>query len=436
MAKMEPINLNYQLFKRAKKVIPGGVNSPVRSHQSVGGYPLFVKKGKRANIFDQQNKAYIDYCLSWGALILGHSYLPVINKIKKVLDKGTGFGISTELEVRLAKLITEAFASIEKLRLVNSGTEATMSAIRLARAYTQKNKIIKFSGSYHGHADHLLAEAGSGLATLSNPSSSGVPKDFTKHTLVATYNNIQEVEKIAAKYQKDLAAIIVEPVAANCGLILPKENFLKTLRKIADEHNSVLIFDEVITGFRFIWGGAGKVFGVEPDLICLGKIIGGGLPVGAFGGKRIIMDKLAPRGDVYQAGTLSGNPVSVAAGLATLEELKKMDPYQNLNKKGDKLKKEIEFLAEKNKIKLKVNKKGSMFSFFFGNHLPENYSEVKKQDSHLFSKFYQGCLSEGIYFSPSLFEANFLSIAHKNPDLDKTLAVINNQLKKMKRLVK
>ncbi|MCF7916944.1 MAG: glutamate-1-semialdehyde 2,1-aminomutase [Candidatus Omnitrophica bacterium] len=430
------MNLSYQLFKKAKKVIPGGVNSPVRSHKSVGGYPLFVKKGKKANIFDQQNKSYIDYCLSWGALILGHSYPKVITKIKKVLDRGTGFGISTELEVELAKLTTEAFESIDKLRLVNSGTEATMSAIRLARAYTKKNKIIKFAGSYHGHADHLLAEAGSGLMALSNPSSLGVPKDFTKHTLVAPYNDIKKIEEIVVKHQKDLAAIILEPVSANCGLILPKENFLKTLRKIADKYNLILIFDEVITGFRFLWGGAEKIFGVKPDLVCLGKIIGGGLPVGAFGGKKRIMDKLAPLGDVYQAGTLSGNPVSVAAGLATLEELRRVNPYKKLNKKGDRLKEEIESLAKKNKVKLKINKIGSMFSFFFGDNLPKNYSEARKQDTYLFSKFYQGCLSEGIYFSPSLFEANFLSIAHKNLDLDKTFAVVNNQLKKMKRIVK
>ena len=335
-------NLDYNLlFNEAKKFIPGGVNSPVRSFYAVGGVPVFIKKAKGSKIYDTLGKEYIDYCMSWGALILGHAYNEVVDTFKKAVENGTSYGTPTELEIQLAKEICKAFPSIEMVRLVNSGTEACMSAIRLARGYTGKNKIIKFDGCYHGHADYLLVKAGSGMKTFSSvfnvqcSTSLGVPKDFTKHTIVVPYNDIDAVEKVVKKYHKDIACIIVEPVAANMGVVLPKENFLKFLREICDYYKIILIFDEVITGFRIAYGGAQELFGIRADLTCLGKILGGGFPIGAFGGKKEIMEYLSPIGKVYQAGTLSGNPVAVTAGLTTLRILKrnKEKIYKSLESK-------------------------------------------------------------------------------------------------------
>lgn len=409
---MACIEIAKSLFDEAKKYIPGGVNSPVRSFQAVGGYPIFIKQGKGSKIYSECGKEFIDFCLSWGVLILGHAYPEVTAALLETIKKGTSFGTATRLEIELAKLIAEALPSIEQVRLTNSGTEAVMGAIRLARAYTQKDKIIKFEGAYHGHADYLLVKAGSGQATLGIPTSAGIPRDFIKHTLVLPYNDIEKVKETVKKYQKNLAAIIVEPVLANCGVILPKEGFLQDLRKLADKYNIVLIFDEVITGFRISYAGAQGYFDVKPDLTCLGKIVGGGVPVGAFGGGKEIMQLLAPEGPVYQAGTLSGNPVAVSAGVATLNILKKNNPYPDLERRTKEFCKSIGGKAKDFKIKLKVNHISSMFSLFFTDREVVDFNSAKTQDLRLFKKFFHGLLRNGVYFSPSGFEANFLSTAH------------------------
>lgn len=439
MSHNKPLTINHKLFCEAKKYIPGGVNSPVRSFRAVGGYPVFVKKAKGSKIYGECGREFIDYCLSWGALILGHTHPEVVEALGDAIKKGTSFGTATRLETELAKLIVEAVPSIEQVRLTNSGTEAVMGAIRLARAYTKKERIIKFEGSYHGHADYLLVKAGSGMATfrstfnVQRSTSSGVPKEFTKHTIVIPYNDIKRVDEVAKKYQKDLAAIIVEPVAANCGVILPEPGFLEGLRKIADKYNIVLIFDEVITGFRLAYGGAQSYFNIKPDLTCLGKIIGGGLPVGAFGGKREIMQLLAPEGDVYQAGTLSGNPIAVTAGIVTLNILKENNPYKTLGKKAKELCEAIRTKAKIYKIKLKINYIGSMFSIFFTDKEVTNYTEVCLQNLRLFKRFFHGLLKEGVYFSPSGFETDFLSTAHTKEDLEKTLRAADIVLKNLRR---
>jgi len=407
------------LFKEAKQYIPGGVNSPVRSFRAVGGYPVFVKQGRGSRFYGECGGEFIDYCLSWGALILGHAHPKVIKALKEAIENGTSFGMPTKLETELAKLIVDGVASIEEVRLTSSGTEAVMAAIRLARAYTKRNKIIKFEGSYHGHADYLLAKAGSGMATLGVPSSLGVPKDFTRHTVVVPYNDITALKETAKTHEKDLAAIIVEPVAGNCGVILPEAGFLEGLRKVSDKYGAVLIFDEVITCFRLAYGGAQTLFGISPDLTCLGKIIGGGLPVGAFGGRKDIMELLAPEGGVYQAGTLSGNPIAVTAGITSLNILKEKSPYRNLEEKTMGLCEKIKSFATENGIDLKVNYIGSMFSVFF--------------NSDLFKRFFHGLLKKGVYFSPSGFEANFLSLAHSEKDIEKTLEGISEVFNKLRR---
>jgi len=404
----KPSTINYKLFCEAKKYIPAGVNSPVRSFYAVGGVPLFIKKGKGSKIYDVSGKQYIDYCMSWGALILGHSHPEVVNAVKKVVENGTSFGAPTQLEIQLVKEICKAFTSIEILRLVNSGTEACMSAIRLARGYTGRNKIIKFAGCYHGHADYLLVKAGSGMKTFALASSSGVPKDFIKHTFVLPYNDLDAVEKITKKYHKDIACIIVEPIAANMGVVLPKEGFLRGLREICDYYKIVLIFDEVITGFRVAYGGAQELFKIKADLTCLGKIIGGGFPIGAFGGKKEIMSCLTPIGNVYQAGTLSGNPVSVTAGLVTLKILSNKKIYDLLEKKTKLLCDGIKENLKKSKIDVIINQVGSMFTVFFSND---------KQYAKIFHKI----LKRGIYFPPSQYEACFVSLAHTDEDIEKTI---------------
>ncbi|MBN1913758.1 MAG: glutamate-1-semialdehyde 2,1-aminomutase [Candidatus Omnitrophica bacterium] len=406
---MAVLNLAKNLLIEAKKYIPGGINSPVRSFKAVGGYPIFFNKAVGSKFYGECGREFIDYCLSWGALILGHAYPKVIDSLEKAIKKGTSFGAPTILETELAKLIVEAVPSIEQVRLTNSGTEAVMSAVRLARAYTGKNKIIKFDGSYHGHADYLLVKGGSGQATLGIPDTKGVPRDFTKHTIVAPFNDMKKLKAAVKEHQKDLAAIIVEPVEANYGVILPKQGFLESLRQLADKYNIVLIFDEVITGFRLSYGGAQGYFNVTPDLTCLGKIIGGGLPIGAFGGKREIMRLLAPEGDVYQAGTLSGNPIAVTAGITTLKELKKMNPYEVLQKKTQELCDGIRLNAQKYGVDVKINHIASMFSL----------------SSNLFKKVYHGLLKEGVYLSPSEFESNFLSTVHARDDIEKTLKAVD-----------
>jgi glutamate-1-semialdehyde 2,1-aminomutase len=429
---MVKLNIAKDLFKEAEKFIPGGVNSPVRSFKSVGGYPVFVKRAKGSKLYGECGREFIDYSLSWGSLILGHTHPEVCEALERAIRDGTSFGTATRLETILAELIVDAVPSIEQVRLTNSGTEAVMSAVRLARAYSRKKKIIKFAGSYHGHADYLLVKAGSGAATLGIPDSLGIPEDFTKHTVVLPYNNIVKVEEIAEKYQADLAGIIVEPVAANCGIILPKKDFLQALRKIADKYGIILIFDEVITGFRLSYGGAQKLFNVNPDLTCLGKIIGGGLPVGAFGGSKEIMQMVAPVGDVYQAGTLSGNPLTVTAGITTLKILKDNNYYKILDEKSKTLNKAIRSKAMRNGIKLKVNRIGSIFSLFFTEEEVTDFKTAKMQDKCLFKRFFRSLLNNGVYFSPSGFEANFLSTIHSTEDIDKTLEYVNTAFKHLK----
>ncbi len=426
--------LNGQLFNEAKRYITGGVNSPVRSFKSVGGIPVFINRAGGSKIYDEAGKEYIDYCLSWGALILGHSYSELIRSVEKALRKGTSFGANTKLETKLAKLIVESIPSIEQVRLTNSGTEAVMSAVRLARAYTGKKKIIKFEGSYHGHVDYLLVKAGSGAAALGIPDSLGVPRDFTKHTIVVPFNNIRQIETTVKRHKKDLAAIIIEPVLANCGVILPQIGFLRALRNIADIYNIVLIFDEIVTGFRLAYSGAQNFFGVMPDMTCFGKIIGGGFPIGGFGGKKEIMRLLAPLGGVYQAGTLSGNPVAVTAGIFTLERLKQKNIYKNLEEKTKKLCEEIKRKAEEYKIEIKVNYIGSMFSIFFSNEDVVDYKTARKQDFDLFNKFFHSLLRQGIYFSPSGFETNFLSAMHTAEDVEKTLKIIDKAFSNLRRI--
>ncbi len=390
-----------QLYKQAREYIPGGVNSPVRAFSSVGGEPLFIKKGKNANIWDVDDNKFIDFCMSWGALILGHAHERVINAVKNVIDNGTSFGACTELEIILAKMIADAVPSIEQARLVNSGTEAVMSAVRLARAWTCRNKIIKFDNCYHGHADYLLVKAGSGLAEMPKPSSLGVPNDFVKNTISIPFNNLEILEKTIKQYYKEIACVIIEPVCANYGLMIPENNFLQKVREITAKNHILLIFDEVITGFRLAYGGAQEYFNIKPDLTCLGKIIGGGFPVGALGGKKDIMQMLAPVGYVYQAGTLSGNPVAVTAGIETLNILKTGEIYKNLKEKSVFLKEK--FLGN-NKIKFFE----SMFSFNF---------EIGFKD------FYLKMLDKGIYLSPSQYETNFISNAHSKEDLEKLVMI-------------
>ena len=401
-----------ELFSEARRFIPGGVNSPVRSFKAVGGDPVFIKKAYGSRLYGECGGEFIDYCLSWGALILGHARLEVIEAIGRSVKNGTSFGAVTRLEIELAKLITEAIPSIEQVRLTNSGTEAVMGAVRLARAYTGRQKIIKFQGAYHGHADYLLDSA-------------GVPEDFKKHTITIPYNDIKALELTVKEHHGDLSAIIVEPVAGNCGVMLPRFGFLKKLEDIADKYDIVLIFDEVITGFRISYNGAQGLFGIKPSLTCLGKIVGGGLPVGAFGGRKEIMGLLAPEGEVYQAGTLSGNPVTVTAGIATLNILKEIDPYRDLENKTKRLCEGIGSSAKRYGIKLRTDYIGSMFSIFFGKD---------EQDTDFFKRFFYGLLKDGIYFSPSGGEADFLSTAHSDQDIEKTLYVIDKVFKTLGRL--
>lgn len=407
--------INRQLFNQAKKYIAAGVNSPLRSFRAVGGNPIFIKSGKGAKIYSEDKSSFIDYNLSWGALILGHAHPKVIDSVKNAAYKGTSFGAPTKAETELAKIIIKAIPSIERIRLTNSGTEAVMTAIRLARAFTKKDKVIKFEGSYHGHVDYLL-------------DCPGVPSAFKKDTLVAPYNDIEKIEGLIKKHRRDIAAVIVEPVAGNMGVVLPKQGFLSGLRRLTQKYNIVLIFDEVITGFRLTFGGAQKVFKVRPDLTCLGKIIGGGLPIGAVGGRKEIMDLLAPSGLVYQAGTFSGNPLSVNAGITALRILSKENPYKKLQALTRKLCEGIKKISAGYGIKIKINYIGSMFTVFFSNKDVVDYNKALNQNTVLFKKFYHRLLQEGIYLSPSGFEANFLSTAHTAQDIDRTLKALGTVL--------
>ncbi|MCU9998573.1 glutamate-1-semialdehyde 2,1-aminomutase [[Pasteurella] aerogenes] len=411
------------LFSRAQQVIPGGVNSPVRAFKGVGGTPVFIEKAKGAYVFDTDGKQYIDYVGSWGPMVLGHNHPAILSAVIKTAENGLSFGAPTPLEIELAELVCQLVPSIEMVRMVSSGTEATMSAIRLARGYTKRDKIIKFEGCYHGHSDSLLVKAGSGALTLGQPSSPGVPEDFAKHTLTCEYNNIDSVKQAFAQYPNDIACLIIEPVAGNMNCVPPKAGFLQALRELCDQYGTVFIIDEVMTGFRVALGGAQQYYGVTPDLTTLGKIIGGGMPVGAFGGKKEIMQYIAPTGPVYQAGTLSGNPIAMAAGLACLNELKKAGNEQRLAKLTETLAQGLKALAQKHEIPFVINYVGGMFGFFF-TQLSEvsSYQKVMQSDVARFNQFFHKMLQQGVYLAPSAFEAGFMSLAHSEQDIERTLA--------------
>ena len=416
------INQSSSLFARAQLRIPGGVNSPVRAFKSVRSTPLFIREGKGSHITDVDGNDYIDYIGSWGPLILGHCHPEVMAAIEEALHRGASFGTPTEGEVHLAEMICTAVNSVEMVRLTNSGTEASMAAIRVARGYTGRDKIIKFEGCYHGSVDSLLVKAGSGVMTLGLPDSPGVPASFVEHTLLADFNNLESVTDLFDEYGPEIAAVVLEPVAGNMGMVVPDLDFLKGLRNLCDVHGSLLVFDEVMTGFRVDYGGAQEIFGIIPDMTIFGKVIGGGLPVGAYGGRQDVMLMVAPAGPVYQAGTLSGNPLAVAAGRKTLEILQAPDTYAELSRKSNWLIDEMRQSAEKNGIPLQTNVMGGMFGFFFAEKPVRNYQDAAESDQDRFRKFFMGMLKEGIYLAPSAFESGFISMAHTEEDLEKTAA--------------
>ena len=411
-----------ELFNRAKQHIPGGVNSPVRAFKGVGGEPVFFARGAGAYLFDEDGKKYIDYVGSWGPMILGHAHPKVLAAVKETAAKGLSFGAPTRIEIEMAELVCSILPSIEKVRMVSSGTEATMSAIRLARGYTGRDKIVKFEGCYHGHADSLLVKAGSGALTLGVPTSPGVPADLAAHTLTLEYNNIAQVDEVFKKLGREIACVIVEPVAGNMNCVPPVAGFLQGLRALCDAHGALLIFDEVMTGFRVALNGAQGLYGVKPDLTTLGKVIGGGLPVGAFGGRAEVMGRIAPEGPVYQAGTLSGNPVALAAGLATLREISKPGFFAELSAKTTALMEGLKERARKTGVALTVQSVGGMFGIFF-THEPRvtSFAQVMACDVERFKKFFHGMLERGVYLAPSAFEAGFVSAAHSDADIAETL---------------
>ncbi len=418
------------LFDRAKKIIPGGVNSPVRAFGSVQATPIFIREAQGSRIIDVDGKEYVDYVMSWGPMILGHSHPLVTEAICQAAGRGTSYGAPTELEVEMAELIFDSIPSLEMVRMVSSGTEAVMSAIRLARGYTGKNKIIKFTGCYHGHADSLLVKAGSGVATLGIPGSPGVPAALAELTITVPFNDIEALETAVQDHRDDLACVIIEPVAGNMGVVLPKPGFLEKLRDITEKQGILLIFDEVITGFRLTYGGYQNLIQIEPDLTCLGKIIGGGLPVGAFGGKRDIMEKLAPSGPVYQAGTLSGNPIAMTAGLTTLQILRDhQEAYEMLDRKTFHICDEILKLFQKKGLPVRINRAGSMFTLFFTPEEVFDFASALQSDTGGFARYFRGMLANGISLAPSQFEAAFLSFAHTPDDMDKTLEACAQTLK-------
>ncbi|MDH3997333.1 MAG: glutamate-1-semialdehyde 2,1-aminomutase [Desulfuromonadales bacterium] len=420
-----------ELFSQAKQVIPGGVNSPVRAFKSVGCDPLFISRAEGSKIFDADGNAYIDYVGSWGPMILGHCHPKVVEAIQQTAATGASFGAPTARETELAEMVCEAYPNIEKVRMVSSGTEATMSAIRLARGYTGRDKILKFDGCYHGHADSLLVKAGSGLATFGVPTSPGVPADFAKHTLTATYNDLEETKAMAAANKGDIACIILEPIAGNMGCVAPKAGFLEGLRALCDAEGIVLIIDEVMTGFRVAYGGAQERFGVRGDLVCLGKIIGGGLPVGAFGGKREIMESLSPDGGVYQAGTLSGNPLAMSAGIATLSLLKEEGFYEQIEEKSAYLCKGLSEAAAAAKVPTSLQRVGGMFCTYFQPEEVFCFADVKPETPAVFGKFFRSMLDSGINLAPSQYEAGFMSIAHSQDDLDATIEAASKAFKSL-----
>lgn len=413
-----------ELFAEAQRYLPGGVDSPVRAFKAVGGEPLFITRGQGSRIYDEDDNEFIDYVCSWGPLILGHSHPRVVAALKKSIERGTSFGAPTELEITLAKMVSAALPSVEMVRFVSSGTEATMSAIRLARAFTRRDKIVKFTGCYHGHSDGLLAKAGSGMATLGIPSSPGVPASITQDTLIVPYNDRQAVEQLFNSFAEEIAAIIVEPVAANMGVVPPQSGFLEHLRNLTRSFGALLIFDEVITGFRVGYGGAQELYEVTPDLTCLGKIIGGGLPVGAYGGRREIMEMVAPVGSVYQAGTLSGNPLAMTAGIETLKLLNQPGVYCQLEAQSSFLEEGIIEAASKSGVMVQVSRVGSIITVFFTGGPVTDYESALQADTGLYARFFRQLLAGGIYWPPSQFEAAFISTAHTNADIQDTIRAI------------
>jgi glutamate-1-semialdehyde 2,1-aminomutase len=417
------------LFNKAKTLMPGGVNSPVRAFKNVGTDPIFFKSAKGPILTDEDDNNYIDFIGSWGPMILGHSNPIIVEAVKKQLELGTSYGAPTGIENELAELIKIQVPSMQKLRMVNSGTEATMSCIRLARGYSGKNKIIKFTGCYHGHVDSLLVKAGSGVSTFGLPDSPGVPDELAKLTYSCPYNDVDSVTKVVNEIGDDLAAIIVEPIAGNMGFVPGQSHFLKALRDLCDQTDSVLIFDEVMSGFRVALGGAQEIYNIKPDLTALGKVIGGGLPVGAFGGKESFMNQLAPIGPVYQAGTLSGNPLAMSAGIALMTALIDMKPFQSLERSSKHLLSSIKEMCDAKGIPFSHASIGGMFGFFFSEELPNNFDEVVKTNDELFIKFFNTALKNGIYFAPSKYEAGFISTTHNSNILDQTIEKVNLTLK-------
>ncbi|MEX2144027.1 MAG: glutamate-1-semialdehyde 2,1-aminomutase [Anaerolineales bacterium] len=426
-------DLSNTLFTRALELFPGGVNSPVRAFRAVGGKPLFIERGEGAYLFDVDGNRFIDYVLSWGPLILGHAHPEVVAALEKSIRGGTSFGAPSPLEIELAELIQQAMPSMEMMRFVNSGTEATMSALRLARAYTGRNKIIKFEGCYHGHADLLLVQAGSGVATLGLPDSPGVPASTTRDTLVARYNDLDSVAALFGQFPVGIAAVIIEPVAGNMGVVPPTYEFLAALRQLTERHNALLVFDEVMTGFRVHPGGAQSLYKIIPDLTTLGKVIGGGLPVGAYGGRQEIMELIAPCGSVYQAGTLSGNPLAMSAGIATLRVLQTEGIWDKLEAGANRIASGIEKAAKQAQIDVRTTRVGTMFSVFFTGEHVTDWDSVRSCDTNLFSKYFLAMMENGVYLPPSQFEANFVSLAHSNEIIEKTLTAAERSFSRIGR---
>lgn len=410
-----------EMFAEAKKYIPGGVNSPVRAFKSIGIDPVFMQKGEGSKIYDVDGNEYIDYVQSWGPLILGHRHPMVTEALQEYLNNGTGYGTPTELETEMAKLVIEAVPSIELVRMVNSGTEATMSALRLARGYTKRDKIVKFEGCYHGHADHLLIKAGSGALTLGVPTSPGVPANIAGNTITASFNDLEALQEIFKEQGENIAAVILEPVAGNMGCVPPKEGYLEGVRKLTKEYGALLIFDEVMTGFRVAYGGAQSYYNIDPDITCLGKVIGGGLPVGAYGGKKEIMEMIAPAGPIYQAGTLSGNPLAMTAGITTLKVLKEPGVYEELDRKAIKLSDGLKKAAASAGVECWFNQVSAMFCCFFTSVPVVDFATATTSDTQKFANFFKKMLDQGIYLAPSQYEAGFMSIAHSDEDIEKTI---------------
>jgi glutamate-1-semialdehyde 2,1-aminomutase len=422
---------NLEVIERARKFLPGGVNSPVRAFKAVGGEPISLIRGEGCRVWDADGKEYIDFLASWGPLILGHSHPEVIQEVKKALERGLTFGLTNPYEPLIAESVVRMVPSAQKVRFVNSGTEATMSAVRLARGITGRKLVVKFDGCYHGHYDSLLVSAGSGVATFAIPGTPGIPEEIASLTLVAPFNDTDSLRELFSEHGEEIACVILEPVPGNMGVVPPEEEFLRTVRELTREYGSLLIFDEVITGFRLSKGGAQELFGIEPDITCLGKILGGGMPVGAYAGPSEIMNNVAPEGKVYQAGTLSGNPVAMACGFRTLEILRRDDPYGELDKKGSVLEKGLEEILSEKGIPFTVNRVGSMLTVFFTSEPVRDFGGAKKTDQELFAKFFRSLLDEGVLIPPSAFEAWFISTAHGDEDLAEALSKIRDAVKKI-----